>query len=104
MQHDNTAISKAIERLFPVDGTAHTARVLGLEKRSVDRMQSGYSSTPPRIVQKLERQVALKSEFEAGLEALLLSAEGAGLHPLVARYSLMDAIKSGRFDGEHEPL
>lgn len=104
MHADNGPISRAIDRLFPVDGTAHTARVLGIEKRSVDRMQSGYSSTPPRIVQKLERQVALKSEFEAGLEALLLSAEGAGLHPLVARYSLMDAIKSGRFDGEHEPL
>lgn len=104
MQHDNSAIANAIAALFPVDGTAHTARVLGIEKRSVDRMQSGYSSTPPRIVQKLQRQGELKAEFEAGLEALLRSAEGAGLHPLVARYSLMDAIKSGRFDGEQEPL
>lgn len=101
---DRTDGADAIDRLFPVDGIPHVARLLDIERRSVERMHSGYSTTPPRILNKLARQADLKDEFEAGLEALLQSAFQAGLHPLVARYALMDVIKSGRFDGEHEPL
>lgn len=97
-------LTAAIDRLFPVDGTSHTARVLGMQKRSVDRMSTGYSSCPPRIIDKLNSQADLKDRWATALEALVQEGLAAGIHPLVVRYTVYDLVKSGRFDGEHDPI
>lgn len=99
-----TEMSLVVDRLFPVDGAAHAAKILGMQKRSADRMCSGYSTTPPRILEKLQRQAELKVQFVAGLETLIQSAQSAGVHPHTIRYVLYDLVKGGRLDDESEPI
>ena len=99
-----TPAAEAIDRLFAMDGKLQTARLFDIPKANVDRMYVGKSGCPPRILEKLERQALLRDELAAGIEALIRSAGEAGLHPIVARNTMFETIKSGRFDEGRDPL
>lgn len=90
--------------LFPADTDSWTSRLLGMQKRAVERMRSGYSSTPPRIVEKLRSQIDVRDTMISEIEKAIAKAETAGGHPIVLRYALVDLLKSGRFDGDSDPL
>ncbi|WP_185982610.1 hypothetical protein [Aureimonas mangrovi] len=90
--------------LFPVDTGKHVSVLLGVPRRSADRLISGYSRTPPKLLQKLEDQVEPRRQFDAAIRKAIAEAEAAGLHPLILRQALVDRA-SVIDDGEHhEPF
>ncbi len=101
---DPAVADAVMTSLFPADTDSWTSRLLGMQKRVVERMRSGYSSTPPRIIDKLRSQTATRDVMIAEINAAIAKAEAAGGHPIVLRYALVDLLKSSRFDGDSEPL
>lgn len=102
--HDPTPASILIESLFPVDSATWCARLLGLQKRSVDRMISGYSTVSPALLEKLAAQADIRDKMMAEIEATIAKAEAEGGHMTVLRYALTNLIRGTKLDRDHEPL
>lgn len=90
--------------LFPIDTGTWMSRILGTQKRSVDRMMDGYSTTAPRILEKVARQADIRDALVADIEAALEKAEKSGGHVLVLRYALADILKGSRLDRDDDPI
>lgn len=97
-------VADVMDRLFPVDPDSWNARLLALPKRNVERMRTGQARMPPRIVQKLKQQIAVRDRMLMEIEKAVAAAEAAGGHSIVLRYAVAGYLKSGRLDKETEPL
>jgi hypothetical protein len=99
-----TPTRSIFENLFLVDTGTWMSRLLGTQKRSVDRMMDGYSTTAPRILEKAARQADIRDQLVADIDAALSKAESAGGHVLVLRYALADILKGERLDRDEDPI
>lgn len=93
-----------MSRIFPVDPTTWTSRLLGMQKRSVDRMSDGYSRMPPRVVEKLNRQAAIKERMMAKIEAAVREAQAEGAHSMIVKYSLIGLSRTPDIEKDDGPL
>lgn len=99
-----TPTRSVFENLFPIDTGTWMSRLLGTQKRSVDRMMDGYSTTAPRILEKAAKQADIRDQLVADIDAALAKAESAGGHVLVLRYALADILKGSRLDRDDDPI
>jgi hypothetical protein len=99
-----TPTRSVFQNLFPIDTGTWMSRILGTQKRSVDRMMDGYSTTAPRILEKVSKQADNRDELIAEIEAALTKAEQKGTHVLVIRYALADILKGSRLDRDDDPI
>lgn len=90
--------------LFPIDTGTWMSRILGTQKRSVDRMMDGYSTTAPRILEKVAKQADIRDEVLAKVKAALTEGSEAGCHVLVLRYALADLLKGEFLDRDEDPI
>ena len=99
-----TPTRSVFENLFPIDTGTWMSRILGTQKRSVDRMMDGYSTTAPRILEKAAKQADIRDELRAEILASLSKASGKGGHVLVLRYTLADILKGSELDRDEDPI
>lgn len=99
-----TPTRSVFESLFPIDTGTWMSRILGTQKRSVDRMMDGYSTTAPRILEKVAKQADIRDRMLDKFEAALTEAEKEGGHVLVLRYAIADLLKGSRLDRDDDPI